>query len=38
MKWRAIIDNPGKIDQRLLKDKKDDTPIIYLGSKYAPIR
>ena len=33
-----IIDNPGKIDQRLLKDKKDDTPIIYLGSKYDIIR
>ena len=33
-----IIDNPGKIDQRLLKDKKDDTPFIYLGSKYDLIR
>ena len=33
-----IIDNPGKIDQRLLKDKKDDATIVYLGSKYDIIR
>ena len=33
-----IIDNQRKIYQRLLKDKKDDTPIIYLGSKYDFIR
>lgn len=33
-----IIDNPGEIDHRLLKDKKDDTPIVYLGSQYDLIR
>ena len=33
-----IIDNPGKIDPRLLKDKKDDATIVYLGSKYDIIR
>ena len=31
---RDIIDNPGKIDNRLLKNKKHNPPIIYLGSKY----
>ncbi len=33
-----IIDNPGKIDHRLLKDKKDGTPIVYLGSKFDLIK
>ena len=33
-----IVDNPGEIDHRLLKDKKADTPIVYLGSKYDLIR
>ena len=33
-----IIDNPGEIDDRLLKDKNDDTPIVYLGSKIDLIR
>ncbi len=33
-----VMDNPGEIDHRLLKDKTDDTPIVYLGSKYELIR
>lgn len=33
-----IIYNPGEIDYRLLKNKKDDTYIVYLGSKYDLIR
>lgn len=27
-----IMDNPGKIDNRLLQSKTDDTPIVFLGS------
>lgn len=33
-----IMDNPGEIDHRLLKNKTDQTPIVYLGSKYDLIR
>ena len=33
-----VMDNPGEIDNRLLKNKTDDTPIVYLGSKYELIR
>ncbi len=33
-----VMNNPGEIDNRLLKYKTDDTPIIYLGSKYELIR
>ncbi len=33
-----VMDNPGEIDHRLLKDKTDDTHIVYLGSKYELIR
>ncbi len=29
-----VMDNPGKVDNRLLDNKNDDTPIVYLGSKY----
>lgn len=33
-----VMDNPGEIDHRLLKYKTDETPIVYLGSKYELIR
>ena len=33
-----VMDNSEEIDNRLLKNKKEDTPIVYLGSQFNLIR
>ena len=33
-----VMDNSEEIDNRLLKNKKEDTPIVYLGSQVNLIR
>ena len=36
MYWVDLMPTPGLIDERLIKDKKDEDNIVYLGTTFNP--